>query len=166
MNIDQLYNNKTLLEKEIARFKKEKAIRQSAIASTLDKAHLDKAKHNLRFVAKNITDEEFNDWTIVGLYYAVYHASLALLANKGYISKDHNATLLLLIKEYGISKEEAELIEQLHLTKEDAEFYATLKEQRRSASYATGTLFRTERVRKLREESILFINKAEEMLKK
>ena len=139
-------------------------IKREVYAPTLTQPHLDKSKHNLRFVSKNMSDEEFNDWTVVALYYAIYHACLALIAKKGYVTKDHGATLLLLIKEYGITEEEVKLINDLHITKDDAEFYSNLKEKRRQASYATNTLFRTKKVKELREQTLLFINKAEEML--
>lgn len=165
MNLEQYFTSKTALAAAIARYEEERLLRREAHAPALAAAHLDKAKHNLRFVSKNMTAEEFNDWTIVGLYYAVYHAGLALLSKKGHVSNDHTATLLLLIKEYGITRAEAALIDQLRVTKEDAEFYAALKEKRRQASYATNTLFRTEKVRELRTEAIRFINKAEELLK-
>ena len=125
---------------------------------------MDKAKHNLKFVDKNISDEEFNDWTIIALYYAIYHASLALLAKKGYISKNHNATLIFIIKEYSISKEEALLIEELSLTKEDVELYTSLKEKRQYASYSTDMTFDTEKIKKIRVKVIEFINKVLDIL--
>ena len=67
-------------------------------AKKIVSAHLDKSNHNLNFV--DSTKNEFNDWKVIGLYYALYHSSLALLANKGYISKNHTATLIFLIKRH------------------------------------------------------------------
>jgi len=87
MNINQYYENEKSLIKDLKQFEEEKLLRKESFAKNLIHAHIDKSKHNLKFVNKNITDEEFNDWTITGLYYAAYHAALALLANKGYISK-------------------------------------------------------------------------------
>ena len=69
-------------------------------------AHLEKAKHNLLFFEKNIGDSQFNDWLIVTLYYALYHAVLALISKKGYSSKNHTASLVFLIKHYSQLKED------------------------------------------------------------
>lgn len=166
MNIEKYYADKKLLNREIKKYIEEHLLRKESFAKTLIIAHLEKAKHNLRFVDKNQSEKEFNDWTIVGLYYAAYHAALALVANKGYLSKNHEATLLFIIKEYHIDKKEIELIEDMAITKTDAEFYATLKEKRTQASYATNTLFQTEKVEEYRKRTIAFINKVEEILEK
>jgi uncharacterized protein (UPF0332 family) len=164
MNINRYYEDEKLLIKDLKQFEIENLLRKESFAKNLVQAHIDKAKHNLKFVNKNITDEQFNDWTITGLYYAAYHAALALIANKGYISKSHDATLLFIIKEYKISKKEAEFINEMAITKTDAEFYATLKEKRKQATYSTNTLFNTEKVKEYRERTIEFINKTEEIL--
>jgi len=160
------YDNKKLLNQEIEKYIAQNLLKKESFAKTLILAHLEKAKHNLRFVNKNQSEEEFNDWTIAGLYYAAYHAALALVANKGYISKNHEATLLFIIREYNINKREIELIEDMAITKTDAEFYATLKEKRTQANYATNTLFRTEKVKDYHKRTIEFINKIEEILDK
>jgi uncharacterized protein (UPF0332 family) len=164
MNINKYYEDKKLLKLDLDKYFDQNLLRKESFAKTLIFAHLEKAKHNLRFVNKNQTEEEFNDWTIVGLYYAAYHAALALVASKGYISKNHEATLLFIIKEYQIDKKEIELIEDMALTKTDAEFYAALKEKRTQASYSTNTLFRTEKVKEYHNRTIEFINKVEEIL--
>ena len=166
MNIDKYYSDKKLLKSDLDKYIDQNLLRKESFAKTLVFAHLEKAKHNLRFVNKNKTEEEFNDWTIVGLYYAAYHAALALVTNKGYISKNHEATLLFIIKEYQIDKKEIELLKDMEITKTDAEFYATLKEKRTQASYATNTLFRTEKVKEYHKRTIEFINKVEEIIEK
>jgi len=53
--------------------------------------HMKKARHNLEFL--NEIRELFSDWIVVVSYYAVYHASLALILSKGFFSKNHDATL-------------------------------------------------------------------------
>jgi uncharacterized protein (UPF0332 family) len=166
MNIDIYYKDKKLLTSSIDKFIKQNLLRKKAFAKTLIFAHLDKAKHNLRFVHKNKSNEEFNDWTIVGLYYAAYHAALALVANKGHVSKNHEATLLFIIHEYSIDKKAIKIILDMAITKEEAEFYATLKEKRTQANYATNTLFRTEKVEEYLHGTINFINKVEEIVEK
>ncbi len=125
---------------------------------------MEKAKHNLAFFDKNMPDSNFNDWLIVTLYYALYHSALALVVNKNYSSKNHTATLLFLIKNYPISKKEAELIEKLAITKDDAEFYTKLKNQRHFASYSTQFNLTTKIIQEYRKEVINFIQKAEEII--
>ena len=73
-------------------------------------AHLEKAKHNMEFFSKNKDDSKYNDRLIVVLYYSLYHAALALVVNRAHSSKNHTATLLFLIKYYGITKEDAHLL--------------------------------------------------------
>jgi hypothetical protein len=137
MNINRYYEDEKLLIKDLKQFEIENLLRKESFAKNLVQAHIDKAKHNLKFVNKNITDEQFNDWTITGLF---------------------------IIKEYKISKKEAEFINEMAITKTDAEFYATLKEKRKQATYSTNTLFNTEKVKEYRERTIEFINKTEEIL--
>ena len=63
------------------------------------KGHLNKAQHNLEFI-NDLNEEKYPDWILVGCYYAIYQSALALLINKGFFSKNHDATLCVLIKEY------------------------------------------------------------------
>ena len=61
--------------------------------------------------------------------------------------------------------EEAKLINELSINKEDAELYTNLKEDRHSASYATETKFNPEIINKYEEQVLDFINKAEEIIR-
>ena len=69
-------------------------------------SHIKKARHNLEFFKLNKEYSKFNDWLIVTLYYSLYHSALALITNKNYSSKNHYATIIVLIKEYRHSKSE------------------------------------------------------------
>ena len=138
---------------------------EQKFARGLIKAHLDKAKHDLRVADLLISNKDYNDWVVISLYYALYHSCLSLLANKGHVSKNHTATLLFLIKNYAIvSVEELELIEKVSLTKSDAEFYTSLKNERHDASYSTNILFDTGLIFSIRRKTISFINKVELIL--
>jgi len=102
--------------------------------------HLDKADHDLRFVKATLVLGEFNDWAIVSAYYFIYHASLALCALKGYSTKDHLATLLILIKEFyetKLNREEIEMVSKTTLEKEQVLYYIEAKNKRTKASYST-----------------------------
>ncbi|MDP2925548.1 MAG: HEPN domain-containing protein [Nanoarchaeota archaeon] len=163
MKIEELMNNKSALEKAYSRYIKKKIIQKKP--SDLAKAHISKSDNNMEFVNFLLENERFYDWQIVGLYYSVYHSTLALLSKKGFSSKDHNATLCFLIKNFSeFSKEELELIEDLQIKREEIEFYSGLKEERQKASYSTSLLFSKDKVIELKEKSILLINKVKIIL--
>jgi uncharacterized protein (UPF0332 family) len=119
----------------------------------------------MAFFTKNMSDEKYSDWLIVILYYALYHSSLALLVKKRLVSKNHFATICLLIKEYGISESEAELFTQLAISKDDAKLYTMLKSDRHSASYSTNATFNLQSIQFYRAKVIDFITKTQELIK-
>ena len=165
MEINKFINSGKNLERIVYFHIKRKHLIKIPTNKILIESHIEKAKHNLKFFNKNINDNEFNDWLIVALYYALYHSALALLANKGYTSKNHTATLLFIIKNYSISKDEADLINDLYIKREDAEFYVDLKEKRHNASYDTQILFTDNTIKYYQSKVIDFLNKVEDMLK-
>ncbi len=166
MDIDRLFSDQQYLEKELNFFIGKKHIKTIKENKELVHSHIKKARHNIEFYKLNKEHNKFNDWLIVTLYYALYHSSLALITNKNYSSKNHYATILILIKEYAITKDEAELLNELSISKEDAELYTSLKDDRHSASYATSTKFTQETVTDYENKVLDFINKAEELIQK
>lgn len=132
--------------------------------SELVQSHLKKARHNIQFYKLNKERHEFNDWLIVALYYSLYHCALALITHRNYTSKNHYATILLLIKEYSITQDEAKLIHELSINKDDAELYTNLKEERHSASYATNIKFTNETIEDYENKVLDFANKTEELI--
>lgn len=165
MNIDKLFSDKPFLEKEILFFIAKKHIRRIDKNDDLVNSHFRKARHNLEFYKLNKQYQKFNDWLIVALYYALYHSALALITNRQYTSKNHYATILILIKEYAIAKNEVELLNRLSINKEDAELYTYLKDDRHDASYATSIKFDRETINDYENQVIDFINKAEELVR-
>jgi len=165
MKIDVYFSDREKLNHELSFFKKKRLLIKQDSNPELVRAHIDKAKHNLAFFDKNKNDTNFNDWLVVTLYYALYHSALALVVNKNHTSKNHTATLLFLIKHYPISKKEAELIENLSITKNDAEFYTTMKKERHYASYSTQFNLTQAKVLEYKKEVINFIQKVEDMIK-
>ncbi len=166
MDIDRLFSDRNYLEKEIRFFINKKHIRIIQENTELVNSHITKARHNLEFFKLNKEYHRFNDWLIVVLYYSLYHSALALITNKNYSSKNHYATILLLIKEYHITKDEVELLNELSINKEDAELYTNLKEDRHDASYATNIKFSKETIHNYENQVLDFINKAEELIQK
>jgi len=164
MDIDRLFEDNYYLKKEIEFFTKKKHIWRIKQNKKLVEAHMKKTRHNLKFYQLNKNQNKFNDWLIVTLYYSLYHAALALITNKNYSSKNHYATILILIQEYSITKDEAELLHDLSINKEDAELYTNLKDDRHDASYATNIKFSKEKIKEYEDKVLEFINKTEELL--
>jgi uncharacterized protein (UPF0332 family) len=164
MNIDRLFEDEHFLEKEKNFFIHKKHIRIIKENKELVQSHLKKARHNMEFYKISKNNKKFNDWLIVILYYSLYHSALALITNKKYSSKNHYATILILINEYRITKDEAILLKELSISKEDAELYTQLKEDRHDASYATHIKFDNKIVADYENKVLDFINKAEALL--
>ena len=163
--VSQWLSDRDQLEVSFQNYLKRRVVRRISRSENLVKAHLEKADHNLEFSYFLLNQDRFLDWTIVGLYYAVYHASLALLAESGFSSKDHNATLCLLIRNYSeFSKEDIELYYDLAITQEEIKFYTLLKSERQKASYSARIVFDEEHVTELRKKAITFVNKAKTIL--
>lgn len=125
--------------------------------------HIAKSEHNLDFL--NEISSNFNDWMLVVCYYASYHIALALILTKGYFSKNHDATLCVLIRHFytkGISKDEIELLNRFDT--EDILFYVQSKQEREKASYSTRIKFNQKDVDNVKLKTILFINKVKSMI--
>jgi len=165
MNIDKLFSDEGYLEKEINFFITKKHIRKIQENKELVDSHLKKARHNLEFYQLNKDYHKFNDWLIVALYYSLYHSALALITNKKYSSKNHYATILILIKEYSITKDEARLLNELSINKEDAELYTNLKGDRHDAGYATNIKFSQETIEDYENQVLNFVNKTEALIR-
>jgi uncharacterized protein (UPF0332 family) len=164
--LDSLLKNKDKLDKKIQSYINRKSLSKVPIDKAEISGHLEKARHNLSFVKDNI-ELGYIDWAISGGYYAVYHATLALILAKGYSSKNHDATLCVAIKEYygeGIFEEDITLINYFFLTYQDLLFYIDSKEMRHNASYSTKLVFDRVEVEELRKKAINYINKVEAIL--
>ena len=166
MDIDRLFSDEKYLQKEIDFFISKKQIKNIQENKELVSSHVKKARHNIEFYKLNKEYHQFNDWLIVTLYYSLYHCALALITNRNYSSKNHYATILILIKEFSITKDEANLLHELSINKEDAELYTTLKNDRHDASYATNIKFSQETINNYENKVLDFMNKTEELLRK
>lgn len=166
MNINKLFSDQEYLENEINIFITKKHIKVIKENKELAASHLKKARHNMEFFKLNKRYQNFNDWLIVTLYYSLYHCALALITNRNYSSKNHYATILLLIKEYAITENEAKLLNELSISKEDAELYTNLKGDRHDASYVTNVKFNQKLIECYEDQVIDFINKTEELLRR
>lgn len=164
-DLKKLINNPEITEIKIKEFIKNKELSKQEKDTEEIKGHILKAEHNLRFIAANIK-LEFYDWALVGCYYACYHSALALIQTKNYTSKNHLATLCVIIKEFykkELTKEDIEILTKF-LDYQDILFYVESKNKREQATYSTQTLFNKKEIEKLRIQTILFINKIKEII--
>ena len=155
--LDQMI--KELLEKDVLK-------RQSQDLEEI-RGHILKADHNLRFVSENIK-LGFFDWAINGCYYACYHAALGLILAKGYSSKNHLATLCILIKEFykkGLDIKDIEALSDF-IEYQDLLFYIESKNKREDAAYSTKTKFEKKEAEQLRMKAALLISKFKSILER
>lgn len=154
-------------QKDFEKYLKSKKIKIETEIKELVQGHINKADHNLKFVKSTLELKEFNDWAIVSAYYSIYHASLALCALKGYSTKDHLATLLILIKDFyqkELNKEEIEMVSKTTIEKEEVLYYIEAKAERKKANYSTKILFDEKEAENLRNKAISFVNKVKEII--
>ncbi len=165
--LNQLIKDKKLLDRRIKFYETKKIIKKQTPDTLEIEGHLEKVKHNLQFVSDNL-GKGYNDWCITGCYYSMYHSALALALSKGYSSKNHDATLCILIKEFynkGVSEKDLELFNQLFINYVDLIVYVDAKNKREEATYSTRYDFTKEIVEDLRNKAIQFTNKSQEILK-
>jgi uncharacterized protein (UPF0332 family) len=164
-DIDKFINNLDLVNDKINEYKLSKVITNVNSISEIQ-GHLLKVEHNLNFI-NYLKKSDFSDWAITGCYYAAYHAALALNLTKGYSSKNHLATLLLLIKEFYNDKLNKQDIENFSniLDYDDILFYVQSKNKREDASYSTKINFSLNEVDELKIKTILFVSKVKEIIK-
>lgn len=99
-------------------------------------------------------------------YYAIYHSALALILSKKFHSKNHDATICVLIKEFynkELTKEDINILNMLDI--QDVLFYAEAKNKREDANYSTKTKFDSSEVETIKLKTRLFVNKAVSILK-
>lgn len=162
--LNRILEKPCLTEKMIDRFISKKVIKKETSTGEI-KGHVKKAEHNLDFI-KDAIRLKYLDWAITGCYYACYHAALALISKRGYSSKNHQATLCILIKEFynkEFTKEDIGLISKFFGYK-DILFYAETKNRREDASYSTNVLFDKNETERLRTETVMFVSKAKDIL--
>ncbi len=158
--------NKKKCENSFNFFLKKGEIKKEGERLYLSKSHMKKVDYNLGFINSLFKQKKFYDWIIVGSYYAIYHASLALLTSQGYSSKNHSATLCALIYLFHdkLEKEDIELVSLSSLEKEEITYFVEAKEKRELVSYGIkGELNRNDAF-ELRLKAIEFVNRVREIL--
>jgi len=154
---------------------KRKILRKSSLNA---KQYFKKAIHNLDFtnwiydkhkdeIPSTFGNERFFDWVIVGYYYSIYHAALALITTKNILSKSHLATLNALIFHFyhetkKLEKEDIEIVAESigkTLEEEDIEIIVQTKSLRERASYNASYEFEESLVTTAKSNAVKFIEK-------
>ena len=165
-DLNKLLQDKELLHKKIEDFINDGIIKKQRPDNAEIQGHREKAENNLRFIKDNLK-LGYNDWCITGCYYASYHIVLALIMTRGYTSKNHLATLCIVIKEFykkGIEKEDLEMIDRFFIDYQDLIFYVESKNKREEATYSSKRFFDKSTVESLRIKAALFVDKAKQMI--
>ena len=163
--LDKYLNSQELIEKKISEFIEKEIIKIEKLDKEEIQGHLLKSEHNLNFVKDNIKLNYF-DWATTGCYYASYHSALALILTRVYSSKNHLATLLVIIKEFynkGLNKEDIQTLANL-LDYQDILFYVESKNKREDATYSTKTNYTKQEVEQLRIKATFFVSKIKAMI--
>ena len=150
----------------------------------LVKRYLDKAKNNLttmqilselnrtklRGQLEIPLDYDPNEWVVICGYYAMYTASLALLAKIGFRSKNHSATISILeeyfIKRKLLDEKDLLLIKNAHFQKEEIEKLSDARQKREIAQYSITKQTTKDIAEKIKKDAYDFVNKVEEILQK
>ena len=165
--LNKLIKSKKLLDKKIKFYEGKRIIKKQEQDMLEIQGHLEKVKHNLQFVNDNL-GKGYNDWCITGCYYSMYHSALALALSKGFSSKNHDATLCILIKYFyneKVNEKDLELFNQLFISYVDLIVYVDAKNKREKATYSTRYDFTKETVEDLKDKTVQFTNKSQEILK-
>lgn len=166
--LNLLLENPTLVDEKIDFYIKNKILFMQEFDKAEMKGHIQKAEHNSCFIQDTLK-QNYTDWAIVGCYYASYHIALALLLKKGFSSKNHDATLSMLIKHYygkELTKEDIQFINRIYLDNNDILFYVQSKNEREKASYSSQIIFDKDLVNELKLKTLLFVNKCKEIIEK
>src|SRR3989338_2818860 len=160
--------NRNALEKDFKNYLRRETIRDGATKIEVE-GHLNKAKRNLRF-SKSVLDDlkDFYEWSIVGYYYAVYQAGLALCALKCYKTKSHIATISILIKFFypeHLSEEDLKTVAKTIMVEEDIREFVELKNYREDATYSISVEYEIGLAKNLGEKAIYFVNKVERIIR-
>jgi uncharacterized protein (UPF0332 family) len=150
---------------------------------SLSKKYLEKARNNLitmqalfelsgnekaKELLKIPKDYESDEWAVISAYYAMYMASLALIAKIGFRSKNHSATLLILeeyfVKKNNLTKYDLSLIKNAYLKREEIEKVSDARNKREIAQYSI-TKETTKKIsEQIKNDAFSFVNKAQEII--
>ncbi len=86
--------DRCLVEGNIGK-ERHKGLKKVGVSEEKIKGHLNKALHNFKAMML-FKKEGFSDWSASAAFYCLYHALLAILAKKGYESRNQNCTFIMI----------------------------------------------------------------------
>ncbi len=164
--LKELLSNSEKVEDKINSFLTTKQLVKQEVDKAEIKGHIQKAKHNIRFVDDTLK-QGYSDWALVGCYYTAYHMALALIMKFGFSSKSHDATLAVIIKHYyqkELDQNDIDFVNDTFLNSQDIMFYAQSKFEREKASYSSQTSFNHKLINEIKLKTTLFLNKTIEII--
>ena len=124
----------------------------------------------VRDLLKAPKDYDSNEWVVITGYYAMYTATLSLLAKAGYRSKNHTATLSVLeelfVKKKILDSDSLLLLKSALFHKEEIEKLSDARHKREIAQYSITRQTTKDIAEKIKKDAYDFINKCEEIINK
>ncbi len=175
---------KEFLEMKLRDFEKKEQFHHAMGIRRLSGNYLEKARHNLvttralwalsenENAKKEIglsSDYEGYDWVVVSSYYSMYHAALSAIANIGFKSNNHMATIYLLHYHFVLKgKLEKRYVDYLEKARIIEEKYIVMikraKRTRETAQYSVDKSFGRKEAEKMISMATDFVNRIDEML--
>ncbi|MEK6935448.1 MAG: HEPN domain-containing protein [Nanoarchaeota archaeon] len=139
-----------------------KGLRKITSSPELIKGHIKKAIHN--FNAMDIFKKDgYSDWSASASFYCLYHLLLALIAKKGFESRNQNCTFALVEqmienKEISLTKEELKEIFDKDVT-EDLQHSNKILDIRENMQYSIETYLKEQEFLSLKERTKVLFDK-------
>ncbi len=153
-------------EKELKTGGKHRGLIKISPNQELAKAHISKAEHNLKAIS-DFKEEGYSDWSASAAFYSIYHCLLAILAKKGYESRNQECTFALIYqlietKEISLDKEQ---IKEIHLLNhEEAHEKPTIVEIREAGQYGIALSLKDETFNRLLNLAKSILEKTKEII--
>lgn len=112
-------------------------------------------------------DHSMDEWVVVTAYYAMYMSALSLLAQLGYKSKSHTATVVALeeffVKKKLLDKAHLDNLKDLHVKKEEVSMLREVKDRREIAQYSVTKKTTKDLAEKTKIDARAFVDRVEEI---
>jgi uncharacterized protein (UPF0332 family) len=146
-----------------------KGLRKIAISQEIVSGYVKKAIHN--FNAIDIFKKDgYSDWSASASFYSLYHLLLALIAKKGFESRNQNCTFALIEdminkKEISLTKEELKEIFDKDVT-EDLQHSNKILDIRENMQYSIKTYLKEQEFISLKERTKILFDKLRKEVEK
>jgi len=112
-------------------------------------------------------DYDSKEWVVISGYYSMYMAALGILAELGYKSRNHTATILaleaLLVNKKLLEKEYLEILGRIKIKKEEIEELNKVRDKREIAQYSITKETTKNIAEEIRNDAHKFVDRMEEL---